>query len=81
MPKRECLKSIEIGQSATKPRTEESSTTIPGGSRRGLINRAEMAIPCPAGLRYSLILHESSRNISANRIHMETGIIYRYENK
>lgn len=46
MPRRECLKSIEIGQSATKPRIEEGSTTIPEGSRRGLINRAEMAIPC-----------------------------------
>ena len=29
MPKRECLKIMKIGQSATKPRKEEGSTTIP----------------------------------------------------
>jgi len=28
MSKRECLKTIEIGKSAGKPRIEESSTTI-----------------------------------------------------
>ena len=42
MRERDGLKNIWIGQSATKPRTGEGSTTIPEGSRRHLVNASEV---------------------------------------
>lgn len=49
MGKRECLKNVSIGQSATKPRTEEGSTTILEGSRGELVILSEAVSPAIAG--------------------------------